>query len=427
MGFNLGVMAGGMADGYSKGLEDQRKQQENKRQQDKADREAAYLKEIEALPTPDVAYKESLAAYQQATKQAEPEASTAETAAAVVRNPAADGLPGVQADQQNVPMLGAPTPERMPVSIIAKNGIGAAAAMRAEAGKPEVKPMPQAPTAPGIVDMLNYATKRAAIDLRHNKMDGTGIIQLAQARKQIEDEGLKDALLSIHNGDVQGGIAAFNQFGKRRVRLVDAQPIEADIGGIKMQSHVVTLEDENGNRQTINAAQALNGMRKMENQLSSAMDMMKFRQNAKHQDESLAELRDYHRGVIDVARNKATSGGGLTVPQQRTNEEIQMAREYVAGLSPEEIQRRTQQYSATGRINDEYDPMLASKVRQAQHRKYGEDADFANIASPAADAMPDIGAKFAADPVMKSHRLGAKTPKGYEVFDANGKLIGHYN
>lgn len=426
MGLNFGVMAGAAADGFRKQNEEMRKADEDKRKQDQADREAAYLKEVEALQTPDVAYKARLEEHQKALNQAELEASTAETAANIVKNPAAGGLLAPQADESE-PLLGAPTPARAPGSIIAKNGIGAVAAMNAEAARPEAKQMPQAPTAPGIVDMLDYATKRAAIDMRYGKMDGAGIIQLAQARKQIEDEGFKDALLSIHNGDIQGGVDAFNQYGNRRVKLVDAKPIEADIGGVKMQSHIVTFEDENGNRQTINAAQALNGMRKMENQLDTAIKLMQHRQNAKHQDETLAEQRDYHRGVIDVAKNKATSSGGLTIPQQRTNAEIDAAREYVAGMTTEEIQRRTAQYSATGRENPDYDPMLASKVRQAQHRKYGEDADFADVANPKGDSGPDIGARFASDPVMKGHRLGKQTPQGVEVFDANGKLIGHYN
>lgn len=71
--------------------------------------------------------------------------------------------------------------------------------------------------------------------------------------------------------------------------------------------------------------------------------------------------------------------------------------------------------------------MLASRVRQANHRKYGDDPDFADIADPKDDAMQDIGARFASDPVMKGRRIGNKTPQGVEVFDANGKLIGHYN
>ncbi|MFZ3018784.1 MAG: hypothetical protein WA056_10045 [Gallionella sp.] len=445
---NFGSFAGGVADGYRKQEENQRLNDENKRRQEDAERkrkaderEETYRKELDSIQTPDDAHKAKLAEYEKAKKKAESDSADAKTAEQIVGNstiysqginlPAAGTAPRSfsedVAQRSEASGLVADKPATSPARSIVLNGIDSATAVRNEIAKPQQIAQPEAPAEPGFADHMDYFIKRAAVDMRHGKVDGLGMMQLMQAKKQLDEEGFRDAFLQIHNGDIQGGIAAFNQYGKRRVRLVDAKPIEADIGGIKMQSHVVTFEDENGKRQTINAAQALNGFRKMENQLSSAMEMMKFRQSAKHQDESLAESRDYHRGVIDVARNKATSGGGLTVPQQRTNAEIDAARTAVAGMSQEEIQRRTQQYSATGRINDEYDPMLASKVRLSQHRKYGEDTEFANIADPGADAMPDIGARFATDPVMKGHRLGNKTPQGVEVFDANGKLIGHYN
>lgn len=38
-----------------------------------------------------------------------------------------------------------------------------------------------------------------------------------------------------------------------------------------------------------------------------------------------------------------------------------------------------------------------------------------------------VRAKFAADPDMKGNTLGAETPKGFEVKDKAGKVIGHYN
>ncbi|MDD2701575.1 MAG: hypothetical protein PHH36_10085 [Sideroxydans sp.] len=416
MSFNFGAFAGGMADGYQRGesINSKRdemalRKEEHERLQAKAKREEAYLREVEALQTPIDQYKQSMEAYQRDTKQSEQDASVARTTAEVMRNTAADGVLGVQTEQQIEPLIGAPRQKNTPVSIVAKQGLGAANAMMAEAGKPVEKQKPQAPQVPGFMEWMDYTTKRAAIDLRHNKIDGAGFLQLAKARKMIEDEGMRDAMLRIHGGDIQSGIDEFNKFGDRRIRLIDAKPIEADISGIKMQSHVVTFEDDQGNRQTINAAEALNGMRKMEKQLATAIQLMQLRQKDKY------------------LENKGTNGGGLTIPQQRTNIEIDAAREYVKGMSPEEIQRRTQQYSATGRENTDYDPLLASKVRLSQRRKYGEDTDFENIANPPDVADPDIGARFSADPSMKGYRLGSKTQHGVEVFDASGKLIGHYN
>lgn len=439
MPFNFGAFAGGAADGYRKQNEDLRKQSEEKRKQDEAEREDAYRKDLEGIPSPDDAYKAKQAEYEKANRQSEVDASTARTAAEVVTNPAAQGItmplrllsPASFSESMEQRGEGNPLapgrPTIAPSSIIAANGIGTINAMRAEAAKPQQIAQPEAPAAPGFADNMDFLIKRASIDMKHGKLNGLGMMQLMQAKKQLEDEGVRDALLQIHSGDTQAGIEAFNQYGKRRVKLIDSKQIEAEVGGIKMPTTVITIEDENGNRQTINAAQALNGFRKMENQLNSAMELMKFRQTAEHQKDTLAETRDYHQGVIDVAKTRAANSGGLTLPQRRINEEIDAARQYVAGLGQDEIRRRTQQYSTTGRENPDYDPMLASRVRQANRRKYGDDTDFGDIADPEADAMQDIGVRFASDPAMKGRRIGNKTPQGVEVFDANGKLIGHYD
>jgi hypothetical protein len=46
----------------------------------------------------------------------------------------------------------------------------------------------------------------------------------------------------------------------------------------------------------------------------------------------------------------------------------------------------------------------------------------------AAPTNPDgVAERFAADPAMKGNTLGAKTPKGMEVKDAKGKVIGYFN
>lgn len=424
---NLGSFMGGAARGISQGIEDKARIDESKLRQEEAERkrkaderEDAYRKEVEALQAPDVAHKAKLAEYEKNRKQTESEASAAGAGARVVGNPVAAHAPSGSASTLN--------------SIIAANGIGAANAMRTEAIKPQQIAQPEAPAAPGFADNMDFLIKRASIDMKHGKLNGLGMIQLMQARKQLEDEGVMDALLQIHSGDTQAGIDTFNQYGKRRVKLIDSKQTEAEVSGVKMPTTVVTIEDENGNRQTINAAQALNGLRKMENQLNSVLNLMKFRQTAEHQaateqhqKDMLAEMRDYHQGVIDAAKTRAANSGGLTLPQQRTNAEIDAAREYVQGLSQEEIRRRTQQYSATGRENPDYDQLLAAKVRLSQHRKYGEDAGFADIAKPAGDPMQDIGARFTVDPAMKGNRLGKQTQHGIEVFDASGKLIGHWN
>lgn len=50
-------------------------------------------------------------------------------------------------------------------------------------------------------------------------------------------------------------------------------------------------------------------------------------------------------------------GERLTLAQMRTNREIHAARQKIAGLSPEEIQRKTAKQTNTGRENPDFDPV----------------------------------------------------------------------
>lgn len=123
--------------------------------------------------------------------------------------------------------------------------------------------------------------------------------------------------------------------------------------------------------------------------------------------------------------------GGLTVPQQRTNDAIDAARKQIAGLSQEEILKRTQATTATGRPNDLYDPQLSRSVKLAHERKYGADEDHDAMTQQTVQrnagqmAREDIAKKFRADSTMSGNTLGRVTPKGVEVLK-NGKLIGYY-
>ena len=118
----------------------------------------------------------------------------------------------------------------------------------------------------------------------------------------------------------------------------------------------------------------------------------------------------------------------LNLPQRRTNAEITAARLAVAGLTPEEIKRKTANFTATGRENPEYDPTLAKAVSTAGRRMYGTDDEFdqRQQAQQPAGNDGDVMTRFRADAGMKGHKLGQQTEQGVEVLDASGKLIGHY-
>ncbi len=150
---------------------------------------------------------------------------------------------------------------------------------------------------------------------------------------------------------------------------------------------------------------------------------------------------------VVVHQNDGGGRGGprLTTPQQRVNEEINAARQALAGMSRDDVLRKTQQATATGRTNPEYDQQLASQWKLANRRKYGDDSQFEQFNAPTeqpgrekptlyyqdlrqTNQQSDITRRMVADPSMKGMRAGKLDPaKGLEVLDNNGRIIGHYN
>lgn len=120
--------------------------------------------------------------------------------------------------------------------------------------------------------------------------------------------------------------------------------------------------------------------------------------------------------------------GGLTAVQERSNAEIDAARDMVGSMDPAEIRRRSQKATNTGRENPDFDPAIARAANLAGRRKIGGDDYFdERRASPKPAAeVADIAGRFSADQAMKGHRLGGLKPQGREVLDQSGKLIGYY-
>lgn len=132
---------------------------------------------------------------------------------------------------------------------------------------------------------------------------------------------------------------------------------------------------------------------------------------------------------LDARANRPA--GRLTQTQERSNFEIDAAREAVANLSPAEIRRRTAKQTDTGRENGDYDPTLARAANLAGRRKVGDDQTFDNRRggstqqAPAVDRQ-EVAKRFRSDTKMSAFRLGNQTPRGTEVLDKAGKVIGHY-
>lgn len=84
-----------------------------------------------------------------------------------------------------------------------------------------------------------------------------------------------------------------------------------------------------------------------------------------------------------VNPNITAAGPGVTPPQAANNQEIDDARNMISSIPVppgstlrDEIMRRTQQTSNTGRINPDYDPLISRAITKATNRKIGNDQDF---------------------------------------------------
>jgi len=139
-----------------------------------------------------------------------------------------------------------------------------------------------------------------------------------------------------------------------------------------------------------------------------------------------AALGDQIRTI--TGKGRVDPGERLTLPQTRSNLEIDAARERIAGMTPQEIQRRTAKITNTGRENPDFDPLLERAATLANRRKYGADDlfDQRQQAQQSAGSDGDVTTRFKSDQAMQGHRLGKQTDQGTEVFDASGRLVGHY-
>lgn len=131
---------------------------------------------------------------------------------------------------------------------------------------------------------------------------------------------------------------------------------------------------------------------------------------------------------VEAIRRGVKLGDSLTPVQQRGNIEIDKAREMIAGLTPEEIRRRTAKTTDTGRDNPAFDPDLERAARLASRRKIGADDWFDQRQPPARPAFDRSGIeqRFRADSQMGGYTLGKEVPgRGIEVLD-RGRVVGYY-
>lgn len=430
---NLGAFAGGLAQGVSKGIDDARKRKEQERQDKEWAKQDAYLKEIEEIPSPDDAYKANLAEYEKSKRQSEVGTSAARTAAEVVKNPVA-----VQGIKIPAGAFTEDTAQRVdgnvlsraagsPASIISANGVGSAGALRQEIARPDPVVSPEAPKAPGMNDWLEFATKRAAIDVKHGKLNGLGMMQLAQARKQLMDEGVDEAVMKFQQGDAAGGLESFNASGKYvGAKLVgEPQRGEFDYNGVKMPTTIVTLQLPNGRIETINTAQYGAARIKAENQFSAAVEMMKHKDNKAHQDAELGIRQSEHKDKrADTEKQKAEA-------IEKVNAAVAIHKERNPNATPAQIEavRRGVMEAIPKEAKNEYSSIVdqfGNTVTRTNKDTGAVDIidvkkGAVKLSMPAPGARPG-GAPAQAAPPPEKREIGKayQTPRGMMIWRGNG-------
>lgn len=293
---NLGIFAGGMADGYSKGLEDQRKQQENKRRQDEADRQEADRKLDDEVNQQTADYmRKRLGVIADKPDPVKPVAD------AVVENPAARGVAG------EVPQVAQPS------SPIAGGIQAQSEAAPIEAQKPKVRQ-------PDINDMVDVAQHRASLYLQKGNytkaIDAHKDYMAFAAEKLKSEEGkragmARSTVAGIMAGDYSG-LGAFydalpdgnklqnvtpNKDGTITVEVVGAdgkgKPPVTFKNGEHLANAVVSLVDTNAALQYMDRS----GRAEIE------AKKLKFAQD--HDNQTLAETRRHNRASEGIALTKA--------------------------------------------------------------------------------------------------------------------------
>lgn len=282
-----------------------------------------------------------------------------------------------------------------------------------------------------------------------------------QAYAKTYMQAVRDFAVGDHEGSLQKFETLYNEGipDGRRVKLTALNGDQMRVDQIDAQGTVIGSKTGKIADLTEQAALALNplqavkfmaeqqGKRKTEGALlDRQVQLEDMRQTGREAQESRRDDRlgmrlDAQSQALDKRLGAQSSSlerrldarqqrGGLTATQERSNAEIDAAREAVAGMSRQDIMRKTAKATNTGRENPDYDPGLARQAGLANRRKIGDDDVFdqraGQQAQPAAAAgREDIAKRFRADKSMQSRRLGADTPNGVEVWE-KGKLIGYF-
>lgn len=306
---NLGIFAGGIADGYSKGLNDQRKQQEIKLRQDEVDRQNADRKLDEEVNKDTAEYmKKRLGAIQSPSSQEKPTAP-----ATVVENPAARGITGesAQVERPSSPIAGG-------IQAPAQNATASVEDLKLKVRQPDIN------------DMVDVAQHRASLYLQkgnYTKAIDAHKDYMAFAAEKLKSEEVqrahlaKGAVTGIMVGDYSGLGALYdtlpdgnklqsvtpNKDGTITIAVVakdgKEKPPVTFKNGEHLANAVVSLVDTN------------TALQYMDRNGKAEIEAAKTKFDQENKTDTLAETKRNHIATEGIARTKAAEGSEATTAE----------------------------------------------------------------------------------------------------------------
>jgi hypothetical protein len=197
----------------------------------------------------------------------------------------------------------------------------AAAAPAAPAAQPAGMPV-QPNQLTNMGQSMDYLIRRAQIDLAHNKIDGTGLVNLYKLRDSVEKEGINESIDLLAKGDIAGAERRFNQGGQMQGwKVQSAVDGIFEHGGAKLPTRIVTVQGPDGTTRTINTAQyQVQGQKidQLVTQAQKAVEMTDRREDAaasrRIQQQNADTQEQYRRDQADNMREqrRIQAAGGVS-------------------------------------------------------------------------------------------------------------------
>jgi len=188
--------------------------------------------------------------------------------------------------------------------------------------------VPQAPSAARPDPMMNmnksldFAMKNAMLDVKHVKLDGPGLLALQKTVDGMKREKMDDAINLLHQGRYDEATQAFNATGDHTgFQIVSAKDGVFKAGKSDVPTKIVTVQDANGNKRTINTAETFFQRQAIDKVISQAQKDRDQDETGRHNkaEEGIQGMNAQSTRIsaLASAQNANTSAGSLRLQQDQ--------------------------------------------------------------------------------------------------------------